>query len=397
MVAPKKNIVLVAAKRTPFTAFGGSLKAMTATDLGVEAAKATLAQVECAGDDVDAVFFGNVLQTSADALYLARHIGLRAGCPNHVPALTVNRLCGSGFEAIAQAVAAIELGTAEVALAGGTESMSQAPHVARTVRWGTRLGQSPVLEDSLWASLTDTYTGLAMANTAEKLARTHEISRQACDEYALMSQQRYNEALQNGVFAAEMASVTIKSRKGPKEVAHDEHPRPETALAGLAKLRAVFEKDGVVTAGNASGIVDGASAVLVTTAETAAAKGWTPLARIASYASVGCDPTVMGIGPVPAIRKALELAGKDLADMQLVEVNEAFAPQYLAVEKELGLDRAITNQNGGAIAVGHPLAASGSRITAHLAYEMNRQGLAWTVGSACIGGGQGMAIVLQAT
>jgi acetyl-CoA acyltransferase 2 len=395
MVAPKKNIVLVAAKRTPFTAFGGSLKGLTATDLGVEAATATLAQAGCAPDDVDAVFFGNVLQTSADALYLARHVGLRAGCPQHVPALTVNRLCGSGFEAIAQAVAAIELGTAEIALAGGAESMSQAPHVARGVRWGVRLGQSPALEDSLWASLTDTFTGMAMANTAEKLARTHEISRGDCDAYALTSQQRYKAAFEAGIFANEIASVTLKSRRGPKEISHDECPRPETTPEALAKLRTVFDKDGVVTAGNASGIVDGASAVLVTTAETAAAKGWDVLARVASYASVGCDPTVMGIGPVPAIRKALDFAGKGLDDMQLVEVNEAFAPQYLAVEKELGLDRKITNTNGGAIAVGHPLAASGTRITAHLAYELRRKGLQWAVGSACIGGGQGMAIVLQ--
>lgn len=258
------------------------------------------------------------------------------------------------------------------------------------------MGQSPVLEDSLWASLTDTYTKMAMANTAEKLARTHEVSREACDAYALMSQQRYKAALDAGVYANEIAPVTIKSRRGDKEIKHDEHPRPETTAEGLAKLRAVFEKDGVVTAGNASGIVDGAAAVLVTTAETAAAKGWTPIARIASYASVGCDPTVMGIGPVPAIRKALELAGKGLADMELVEVNEAFAPQYLAVEKELGLNRDITNTNGGAIAVGHPLAASGTRITTHLAYELQRRGLSWAVGSACIGGGQGMAIVLQA-
>ncbi len=394
MIAPKKNIVLVAGKRTPFTAFGGSLKGLTATDLGVEAAKATLAQVDCDAADVDAVFFGNVLQTSGDALYLARHVGLRAGCPVHVPALTVNRLCGSGFEAIAQAVAAVELGSANVVLAGGTESMSQAPHVARDVRWGTRLGKSPVLEDSLWESLTDTYTSMAMANTAEKLARTHEVSRAECDDYALTSQQRYQSGLDNGVFAAEIAPVTVKSRRGEKSFAHDEHPRPETTSEGLAKLRAVFEKDGVVTAGNASGIVDGAAAVLVTTAEIAAEKGWTPLARIASYAAVGCDPTVMGIGPVPAIRKALDLAGKGLDDMQLVEVNEAFAPQYLAVEKELGLDRAITNVNGGAIAVGHPLAASGTRITLHLAYEMGRRGVDWAVGSACIGGGQGMAIVL---
>ena len=396
MAAPSKNIVIVAAKRTPFAAFGGSFKGLSATDLAVESAKATLAQIDAAPDEVDAVFYGNVLQTSADALYLARHVGLRSGVPAHVPALTVNRLCGSGFEAIAQGAAAIELGTANVVLAGGTESMSQAPHIARDIRFGTRFGTTPKLEDSLWESLTDTFTGMAMANTAEKLARTHEVSRQACDEYALTSQQRFKDAHEKGLFAAEMAPVTLKSRRGDKVIANDEHPRPETTMEVLGKLRAVFEKDGVVTAGNASGIVDGAASMLITTAEYAASKGWQPLARIASYASVGCDPTVMGIGPVPAIRKAVDLAGKGVADMELVEVNEAFAPQYLAVEKELGLDRSITNVNGGAIAVGHPLGASGTRITAHLAYEMARRGAQWAVGSACIGGGQGMAIVLQA-
>ncbi len=395
MIAPSKSIVLVAGKRTPFGSFGGKLKGLSATDLAVDCAKATLAQVGAAPGDVEAIFVGNVLQSSPDAIYLARHVGLRSGVPVEVPALTLNRLCGSGFEAIAQAVAAIELGGASVVLAGGTESMSQAPHIARDLRWGTRLGKSPELTDSLWECLTDTFTGMAMANTAEKLARTHEISRQACDEFALMSQQRYKAGFEAGVFAAEISPITLKSRRGDKVVANDEFPRFESTIEGLAKLRAVFEKDGVVTAGNASGIVDGAAMVLVTTAEVAAAKGWTPLARIASYAAVGCDPTVMGIGPVPAVRKALDLAGKGLDDMDLAEVNEAFAPQYLAVEKDLGLNRDITNVNGGAIALGHPLGATGTRIMMHLAYEMGRRGSEWSVGSACIGGGQGMAIVLQ--
>jgi acetyl-CoA acyltransferase 2 len=395
MVALAKHIVLVAGKRTPFGAFGGSLKQLSATDLGVEAANAAMADIGCPPDAIDAVFFGNVLQTSADALYLARHVGLRAGCPTHVPALTVNRLCGSGFEAIAQAAAAIELGSAEVALAGGSESMSQAPHVARDLRWGTRLGSSPKLEDSLWASLNDTHVSMAMANTAEKLARTHQVSRQACDAYAATSQQRYANALEQGWFDDEISAVTIKSRRGEKVIDRDEHPRKETTQESLAELRPVFDKEGVVTAGNASGIVDGAAAVIVTTAERAKQAGWPVLARIVSYSAVGCDPTVMGIGPVPAIGKALALAGLELGAIGLVEINEAFAPQYLAVEKELGLDRAITNVNGGAIAVGHPLAASGTRITLHLAYEMRRRGVKYAVGSACIGGGQGMAIVLQ--
>ena len=389
------DIVLVAGKRTPFTAFGGSLKGLSATDLGVEASNATLASIGCSAEAIDAVFFGNVLQTSADAIYLARHVGLRCGTPVHVPALTVNRLCGSGFEAITQAAAAIKLGQAEVCLAGGTESMSQAPFAARDLRWGVRLGTSPALEDTLWSALTDSFTGMPMANTAEKLARSHDISRADCDAYALATQQRYAAALASGHFAAELAPITIKTRKGDKVIAADEHPRPQTTAEGLAGLRAAFDKDGVVTAGNASGIVDGAAAVIVTTRARAEREGWTPLATILSYAAVGCDPTVMGIGPVPAVRKALELAGLSLDAMDLVEVNEAFAPQYLAVEKELGLKRERTNVNGGAIAVGHPLAASGTRITLHLAHELGRRGLELAVGSACIGGGQGMAIVLR--
>ena len=395
MVALKKQIVITAGKRNPFTAFGGSLKGLSATDLGVEASKAALAAINCPAEAIDAVFFGNVLQTSGDAIYLARHIGLRCGTPVHVPALTLNRLCGSGFESIAQAAAAIELGAAEVCLAGGTESMSQAPFAARDLRWGVRLGTTPKLEDTLWSSLTDSYTGLPMASTAEKLARSHDISRDDCDAYALGTQQRYAAGLAGGHFEAEIAPITLKTRKGDKVISVDEHPRPETTAAGLAKLRAAFEKDGVVTAGNASGIVDGAAAVIVTTRERAGKEGWTPLATVVSYASVGCDPSAMGIGPVPAVRKALELAGLTLEQMDLVEVNEAFAPQYLAVEKELGLSRERTNVNGGAIAVGHPLAASGTRITLHLAHELNRRGVDLAVGSACIGGGQGMAIVLR--
>ncbi len=388
-----KDIVIVAGKRTPFGAFGGSLESLTATDLGVEAANAALQSAGVSPAAVDAVFFGNVLQTSADAIYLGRHVGLRAGCGVEVPALTLNRLCGSGFEAIAQAAAAIELGSAEVCLAGGTESMSQAPHVVRGARKGLKFGMPAPFEDTLWTCLTDTYTGMAMANTAEKLARDHDISREACDEFALGSQARYAAAKARGIFAEEIGPVVLKSRRGDTVIENDEHPR-EATIEGLAKLRAVFEKDGRVTAGNASGIVDGAAAVIVTTRERARAEGWPVLARIASYAAVGCDPTVMGIGPVPAIRKALADAGRTLAEMDLVEVNEAFAPQYLAVEKVLGLDRERTNVNGGAIAVGHPLAASGTRITLHLALEMIRRDAAWAIGSACIGGGQGMAILL---
>ena len=389
------TIVLVAGKRTPFGAFGGALKDLSATDLAVEASKATLASIGADPAVVDAVFVGNVLQTSQDAIYLARHVGLRSGTRQDVPALTLNRLCGSGFEAIVQAVQAIRLGDAEVVLAAGTESMSQAPHVVRGARWGVGLGPGAKFEDTLWSCLTDTTTGMAMANTAEKLARTHEISRQDCDDYALGTQQRFAKAQAAGVFEKEIAPVTIAGRKGPTVVAKDEHPRPETTAEVLGKLKAAFEKDGVVTAGNASGIVDGAAAVLVTTLERARREGWPVLAEVVASAAVGCDPTVMGIGPVPAIKAALAKAGLKIEQMDLVEVNEAFAPQYLAVEKDLGLDRAKTNVHGGAIALGHPLGASGTRIMLHLALELQRGAGEYAVGSACIGGGQGIAVVLR--
>ena len=389
------DIVIVAGKRTPFGAFNGSLKDLTATDLGVEAAKATLASIGADPTKVDAVFFGNVLQTSADAIYLARHIGLRTGGRQDAPALTLNRLCGSGFEAIAQGTNAIKLGEAEVVLVGGAESMSQAPHVVRGARSGIGFGPGAKFEDSLFTCLLDTTTGLMMANTAEKLARTHEISRQACDDFALEGQKRYAKALADGVYTNEIAPITLNTRKGPQVIDKDEHTRPETTLEGLAKLKPAFEKEGVVTAGNASGIVDGAAALLLTTRKRAEAEGWKAIATIVSHAAVGCDPTVMGIGPVPAIKSALARAGKSLGDMDLVEVNEAFAPQFLAVAKDLGLDLAKTNIHGGAIALGHPLAASGARIILHLALALERSGQDLAVGSACIGGGQGMAIVIK--
>lgn len=397
-LAPSKQIVLVSGKRTPFGGFGGSLKDLTATDLAVSAAKATLAGVQADPGVVDALYIGNVLQTSADAIYLARHVGLRAGAPVAAPALTLNRLCGSGFEAIAQAVTAIELGMAEVVLAGGTESMSQAPHVVRGARFGLKFGSPAPFEDSLWSCLTDSQTGMAMANTAEKLARQYGISRVDCDAYALRSQQRMQEALAAGAFEDELAPVVIPNKRGDKIVAKDEHPRPETTAEGLAKLPPVFEKEGCVTAGTASGIVDGAATVLVTTAARAAALGWPVLAQVVGFASVGCDPTIMGIGPVPAIQKLLSATGWALGDVDDIEVNEAFAPQVLAVAAALGVDSTVLNRRGGAIAVGHPLAASGTRISVHQAWQLHRGRIGGgrkAIGSACIGGGQGIAIALQ--
>ncbi len=390
-----RAVYLVAAKRTPFGAFGGSFKDLTAIDLQVVAAKAAL---EAGGIDpgaVDHVVVGNVAQTSADAIYMARHVGLRAGVPIPVPALTVNRLCGSGFQAVVNGAQEILLGDAQIVLTGGTESMSQAPHAARGLRWGTRLGASPALEDTLWSSLTDSYAGCAMGITAENLAEQYGITREQADEYALRSQQAWVAAKDAGRFDAEIAPVTIAGRKGATVVDTDEHPRRDSSMAGLAKLRPSFSKTGVVTAGNASGICDGAAAVVLASEDAVAQHGLKPLARLVQWHVAGVEPKVMGIGPVPAIRGALERAGLGLADMDLIEINEAFAPQYLACEKELELDRAKVNVDGGAISLGHPLGASGSRITAHLAHELRRRGAKYGVGSACIGGGQGIALVLE--
>jgi acetyl-CoA acyltransferase 2 len=390
-----REIWIVAAKRTAFGTMGGALKDLSATDLAVEAAKAALAQAKVAGEDIDHVIFGNVQQTSPDAIYHARHVGLRAGVPIAVPALTVNRLCGSGFQAVVNGAHEILVGDAEIVLVGGAENMTQAPHVIRGARAGFPFGKAPPLEDSLWSALTDSYTGFPMAITAENLAAQHGITREQCDQYALSSQKRWAEAQAAGRFADEIAPLELKTRKGPVKFDKDEHPRPETTIENLAKLAPVFKKDGVVTAGNASGICDGAAALVLASREAAERRGLKPLARLVQWGVAGCDPKIMGIGPVPALRAALDRSGLKVADVELFEVNEAFAPQYLAVEKELGLPREQTNVNGGAIALGHPLGASGARITAHLCYELGRRGGRFAAGSACIGGGQGIAVVLE--
>ena len=390
-----KTLVIVAAKRTAFGTMQGTLKNVTATDLAVTASKAALAQSKIAAEDVGHVVIGNVMQTSADAIYCARHVGLKAGLPITTPALTVNRLCGSGFQAIINGCEQLLLGEANAVLVGGTENMTQAPHILRGARDGWPFGKAPAVEDSLWSALTDSYCNTPMAVTAENLATKYGITRQACDEYALSSQQRWATAHEKGYFKDEITPVDITTKKGTTQFQVDEHPRPQTTLEILGKLPPVFKKDGVVTAGNASGICDGAAALVVTTEEFAKSKGLAPLARIVSWGVAGVDPSIMGIGPAPAIKSALARAELKLADMDVVEVNEAFAPQYLAVEKELGLDRAKTNVNGGAIALGHPLGASGARITTHLVYELRRRSAKYAVGSACIGGGQGLAVALE--
>ena len=393
----QKDVLFLSGVRTGFGSFGGTLKDFTATDLGTIAAAGALERSGVAPGDIDHVVFGNALQTSADAIYLARHVGLRAGLPIETPAVTVNRLCGSGFESIIQGAQQILLGESGIVLAGGAESMSQAPHVVRGARWGLRLGPAPPFEDLLWESLKDPQCGFSMAETAENLADKHGISREAVDAYALRSQQAARDAWAEGRYADEVIEVPVKNRRTKQTDgwAADEHMRPETTAEGLARLPPYFKKDGVVTAGNASGICDGAAAVVIA-GEDAAAKHGAPIGRLVAWAVAGVEPKFMGIGPVPAARKALAKAGMSLDQMDLVEVNEAFSAQYLAVERELGLDRERTNVDGGAIAIGHPLAATGSRITLHLLHALRRRGQRYGLGSACIGGGQGAAVIVEA-
>lgn len=393
-----KDIVVLSGKRTPFGTFGGSLKSFSATDLAVFS---SIAAIESAGADpseIDHSFFGNTLQTSSDAIYLARHVALRSGVPQESPALTVNRLCGSGFEAIVQGAKEILLGGAQLTLCGGSESMSQAPHVVRGARWGQlRLGPAGAgFEDLLWEALRDSNCDVTMAQTAEELAGRYDVTREEADQVAFRSQQRAKAAWDGGYFEAEIAPIMTETRKGEQQFAHDEHLRPDTTLEALSGLRPFFKKDGLVTAGNASGIGDGAASALLAAADRADELGIEPIGRIVSWGFAGVEPAIMGIGPAPASRLALENAGLTLDDMDLVEVNEAFAGQYMAVEKELGLEPAITNVNGGAIALTHPLAASGARITIHLLHELRRRGGRYGLGAACIGGGQGGAVIVEA-
>jgi acetyl-CoA acyltransferase 2 len=390
------DIVFLAGVRTGFGTFGGALKDLTATDLGVFAARQAIQRSGVPGKEVGHCVFGNALQTSNDAIYLARHVALRAGLPTETPAVTVNRLCGSGFEAITQAAQLILLGECQAALAGGAESMSQAPHVTHGLRWGAKLGQAPAMKDLLWEALTDPHCGCSMAMTAENLAEKYKLDRREVDGVAVDSQRRAKAAWDACVFQDEVIPVPVKVKGKEVEYRADEHMRPETTAEVLAGLKPYFKADGLVTAGNASGICDGAAATVVASAEFAKTHGLKALGRLVAWAVTGVEPRLMGIGPAPAIRKVLDRAKMKLDQMDLVEVNEAFAPQYLAVEKELGLKRERTNVHGGAIAIGHPLAASGARITAHLLHALRQQKKQFAVGSACIGGGQGIAVVVEA-
>jgi acetyl-CoA acetyltransferase family protein len=367
---------------------------VSAIELGAIASKEALRRSGVSPSDIDATFFGNALQTSGDAIYGARHVGLKAGVPIEKPALTVNRLCGSGIQSVVNGTHSILLEEATTCLVGGMENMSQAPHVIRGARSGLRLGQGK-LEDSLMVALLDTYCGCYMANTAENIARARNISRESQDEYALLSQKRAASAKSRGVFDSEIVQVDVPAGKGTIAVSDDDHMKPDSTMEGLSRLPPAFGKDGTVTAGNASGIVDGAAALVIMDEEEARARRLKPHARIVSWDVVGVPPEFMGIGPVPAIQGALRKASLKLADLDLVEINEAFAGQYLAVENDLGLDRERSNVNGGAIALGHPLAATGTRLLLTLMYELGRRGGGKGVASACIGGGQGIAMIIE--
>ena len=389
-----QDIVILDGARTPMAEYNGAFADVSAIDLGAHAARHAMSRSGVEPGEIDHVVFGNALQNSGDAIYGARHVGLKAGVPKEVPALTVNRLCGSGFEAIVQGAHQILLGEARTVLAGGMENMSQAPHVIRGARKGLRLGQGQ-LEDSLMVALLDSYCGLYMAQTSDRVAARYGITREEQDEYALSSQRRAASAWQSCRLSEEVAAIEVRQGRRSVRIEKDDHMRPDTTREALAALPPSFGEGGQVTAGNASGIVDGAAAVVVTSASHAREKGRTPLARVVAWAAVGCEPELMGLGPAPAARAALKRAGLEKKDIALWEINEAFAGQILGVVRELDLDREILNVNGGAIALGHPLAATGTRCTLTLARELKRRGGGYGLAGACIGGGQGIAVVIE--
>jgi acetyl-CoA acetyltransferase family protein len=391
------GVVFLSAVRTPFGTFGGKLKDLSPVDLAVVVSKAAIERSGVDATEIDQSIFGNVISTTRDSIYLSRHVGLKSGLRQESSALTVNRLCGSGFQSVVSGAQEIAFGDAQVCLVGGVESMSQAPHVARGLRWGVPLGKSPPLEDALWEGLTDSYVGLGMGETAENLADKYKLDRGCVDEFALRSQQLAKAAWDKGVFKDEVVPVPITNARSGKteELAIDEHMRPDTSAEKLAALKPVFRKGGVVTAGNASGIGDGAAAMVIISEKVARERNLKPLGRLISWGIAGVDPSIMGIGPVPASKAALARAGMTMDDMDLIEVNEAFAAQTCAVERELSLPRERLNVHGGAIALSHPLGASGARITAHLLHALRAQGKRYGLGTACIGGGQGIALVIE--
>lgn len=396
MAAIIKGVFIVGAKRTPFGTYGGSLKDTTATQLQVIAAKACLEAAGVCPEQVDSVNIGHVMPNNqADGSYLPRHVLLHAGIPIDRPALAVNRLCGSGFQSIINGAQDILVGAAKISLTGGVENMSQSPYAVRNTRFGAPLGATIAFEDTLFSAITDTYCKLSMALTAENLAEKFDIKRPAVDEYAFCSQQRWLAANEAGVFKTEIAPVPIKVKGKEVSFEVDEHPKPRSTIEGLSKLKPVFKKDGVVTAGSASGISDGASAVLLASESAVKELQLQPLARLVAYSVVGVPPEIMGIGPVPAIQALLKVTNLAVCNIDVFEINEAFSVQTLACAQELGLEPSKLNMHGGAIAMGHPLGASGSRIVAHLAHELRRLGLKRGIGSACVGGGQGIAILIE--
>ena len=391
------QIAIVNGARTPMGRYCGKLRDFTAQELAAIASTEAMKRSGVEPAEIDHCVMGNAQQTSGDAIYGARHVALKAGVPIDVPALTVNRLCGSGMQSVVTAAQMIQLGESKCVLAGGMESMSQAPHVIRGMRWGVGFGEGK-LEDSLMVALLDSYCGLYMANTAELYAEQEGVTREMQDAYALCSQQRADAAYQAGRLQEELTPVPLHNKKGERRgemFGEDDHRRPETTMESLAQLKPAFGKNGTVTAGNASGIVDGGAAVVVMSLEDAQKRGLSPLARIVSWGIAGVEPKIMGSGPVPATRIALKKAGLTLADLELIELNEAFAAQCLAVERELGLDHNKTNVNGGAIALGHPLGATGTRLLITLMYELRRRKARYGLSAACIGGGQGVAVILE--
>ena len=392
----KPEVLIVGGARTPMTDYVGALKDVSALELGAIASRGAFEKTGVKPEWVEHAVFGNVLQTSSDAIYGARHVALEAGVPVDVPALTVNRLCGSGIQAAVSGAQLIQLGEASLVLTGGIENMSQAPHVIRGLRGGLKLGQGK-LEDYLWESLLVPYCGCTMAMTAENCAAKYGITREEQDAFALRSQQLADKAWTEGRFADEVVPVEIKTRKGVQVVDRDDHMRPDTTMEILAKLPPAFKKDGTVTAGNASGIVDGGAALILASRDAVDRYGLKPIGRLVEWAATGVDPALMGMGPAPSTRKALQRAGLTLDDIDLIEVNEAFAGQYLAVEKELELHRDRVNVNGGAIALGHPLAMSGTRLLLTVLLELRRRGKKRGLATACIGGGQGIAAIVEVT
>lgn len=388
-----EDVVIIEGARSAFGTFGGGLKDVTAIDLGVTVAKEAIKRANINPEQIDETIVGNVIQSSPDAIFIGRHVGLKAGARVESAGLTVNRLCGSGLQALMTTAESIMLGRSQVVLAGGTENMSQIPHVIRGARWGLPLGQAK-MEDYLWEALYDPYGDCTMSITAENLAKKYELSRGEVDAFAFRSQSRALLAMEKGVFQKEIVPIEVKTKKGTKLINRDEHPR-ETTLEKLGSLSARFIKDGVVTAGNASGINDGAAMIIMTSGSYAANNNLKPIARLVSYAVVGVEPKYMGIGPAPAIREALRKANLRLEDLDLIEINEAFAAQYLACQKELGFNPEIGNVNGGAVALGHPLGASGARISLSLIYELERRNKKYGASAVCIGGGQGIAAIWE--